>query len=639
MLRLSLLLPAFAGALALPAFAQEETPPDAIIVTATRAPDAPAQVSVAATVLSAETLAARQAVIVSDALARTPGISVTRNGGPGGATQVRIRGAETDQTLALIDGVKINDPSATGGGYNFANLLVGDVARIEVLRGPQSTLWGSQAIGGVVNVISRAPAPGLSGAAALEGGGYGTVFARANAGYGGDWGGVRIAASRYDSDGVSSFDDDLGGREDDGFRNTAASLRADLALTESIALDLRAAWFEGRNDFDGFPAPAFAFADTREYGETDDLVAYGGVRAASFGGALRNRFGVAYTQTDRDNVNPALTPAKTFDARGTIARTEYQGEWTIAPEWRLVFGAETERSWFRSAAPSSFNPNPTPERSAVRQDSAYAQLRLAARNGLTLTGGVRFDDHETFGDATTFQAGLVYALADDDTIVRANWGEGFKAPSLYQLYGAFGALTLQPEEAEAWDIGVARQLFDDAVQASIVYFERDTTNQIDFVSCVGAQCATRPFGLYANIARTEARGVELDIAAAIGERLTLSGNYTWLEAENRSPGANFGRDLARRAGRTGALEAAYVWPNALTTSIGVLHVGDSFDDARNAFRLKAYTLVDVRAHYPLTDAVELYGRIENVADERYQTIRRYGTQGRTATIGARVRLE
>ena len=171
--------------LVLAADALDSSEVDQIVVTAGRAADKLSEVPVSMTVIDAEVLRKRQVVVISDLLSRTPGISVTRNGGVGGSTQVRIRGAESDQTAVLIDGVKLNDPSTTGGGYNFATLLAGDVSQIEVLRGPQSTLWGSQAIGGVVSMITKTPDGPLSGDTTVEGGSSARAYASVGVGAGG----------------------------------------------------------------------------------------------------------------------------------------------------------------------------------------------------------------------------------------------------------------------------------------------------------------------------------------------------------------------------------------------------------------------------------------------------------------------
>jgi vitamin B12 transporter len=597
---------------------------DQIVITAGRAADKLSEVPVSMTIISAETLRQRQAVVVSDILSRTPGVTVTRNGGVGGSTQVRIRGAESDQTAVLIDGVKLSDPSATGGGYNFATLLAGDVSRIEVLRGPQSTLWGSQAIGGVVNMITRTPDGPLSGDATIEGGSRATAYARVGVGAGGDWGGWRLAAGSYTTAGVSNFDEAMGGKEKDGYHNTSVSGRLDVNVTDWAAVDARVSYAAGRNEFDGFPPPLYAFADSPEYGKTKELVSYLGARLSNFDGALKSRVGYAYTQTDRDNFDPSLTPAQTYDARGTDNSLEYQGTWTINPIWRAVFGAETERSWFRSGG----------DRHATGINSVYGQLQAKPIEGLALTGGVRHDDHDTFGGATTYQAGAAWTPNAGTTVIRANYGEGFKAPSLYQLYSDYGNLALKPEEAKSWDLSVEHSLLDGRLRGSLTYFNRNTKNQIDFLSN-----NTPPnYGGYANTAKTKADGVEVEGSFEVNALLTLSANYTNMDAVNKSVGANYGKDLARRAGETASADAELSLPNGLTAGVTMQYVGHSFDNATNTRRLKSYVLTDVRVSYPINDTFELYGRVENLFDQQYETLYRYGTLGRGAFAGVRAKF-
>ena len=608
-----------------------------VIVTATRSPEKRAEVSVATTLITASQLESVQAVAVSDVLSRSPGISVTRNGGPGSATQVRIRGAETEQTLVLIDGVQLNDPAMIGGGYNFANLLAGDFERIEVLRGPQSTLWGSQAIGGVVNILTARPNGPLSGQASFEGGSRATALGRGAVGLGGDWGGLRLSASSFVTHGVSAFAKAQGGKELDGYRNTSASGRLDLNLTDSLTLDVRAAVMRGKTGFDGYLPPDYNFGDTPEYGRTRDLIGYLGLDQTLANGALTNRLGLSYTGTDRANYDPSLSVAKTFYARGVNTALQYQGTWQINPSWQAVYGAASQRSWFRDAAPSEYDPNPNPERHAVRQDSLYGQIQSRPLTGLVLTAGARHEEHQSFGGATTLQTGATYNLPGQATTLRANYGEGFKVPSLYQLYGDYGATSLTPERAKGWDIGIEQGLLERRLIVSATVFSRKTANQIDFVSCQAALCETRPYGLYANTVKALSQGLELGADLSLTKALSVSANFTAMTAKNRSPGDDFGHRLPRRANRMGTLEVNYTWPIKLTTSLAVQTVGDSFDDNANTIRLKGYSLLDLRASLPLSEQIEVYGRIENMLDRHYQTLADYGTAGRGAFVGIRWR--
>ena len=618
---------------------------DDVVVTANRSAQPADSVGQSVTVITAAEIESNQTTAVVDLLGRTPGVSLSSNGGVGSVASLRIRGAEADQTLYVIDGVKLNDPSATGSGYNPGNLLVGDIGRIEILRGAQSTLWGSQAIGGVVNLISEAPTRPFQASLDAEAGARGTHYLRG--GVGGvterlDW---RVSASHYQTDGFSTF---AGGAEDDGYENTGLSGRLSIKVTDDVSIDLRSVWSNGRADIDGFPAPLYAFADTLEYGTTRDLVGYAGVNFDLFDDRLKNRVAYGYTRTDRQNFNPAQANTNlTFDSRGENRRYEYQGVLDIADGWVATFGAEHEDAEFRSASPSSFTPDPTPATASAALDGYYAQLQGEVLSGLTLTGGVRRDEHDTFGGKTLGQAAAAWALNGGSTVLRASFGQGFKAPSLYQLYSDYGNTALQPEEADAWDVGVEQQLFDGALVVSATYFDRETTNQIDYVSCsFTATPATAPncfvggvqrYGYYDNIARTQANGVELAASARLGG-FDLAANYTSTDATNETPGANLGKRLARRPEDTANASVGYVWPFGLSTTVAVRYAGESFDNASNSTRLEAYTLVDLRASYALNETVEIYGRVENVGDEKYQTTSNYGTAGRGAFVGVRARF-
>ncbi|HKQ13410.1 MAG TPA: TonB-dependent receptor [Steroidobacteraceae bacterium] len=607
------------------------------MVTANRIEQPLSRIGNSVTLIEPEEVRASQKQTVSDLLATTPGVTVTRNGGLGGSTQLRIRGAESDQTVVLIDGVKLNDPSSAGGGFNFANLLTGDYMRIEVLRGPQSTLWGSQAIGGVVNVVSTIPEGPLLASYSAEGGQRGSATVQARAEAASERFAWRVGGKYLTTDGISALDDSLGGHEADGYRNVGANVRGIFKINDAISAELRSTYSHGRVEFDGFPAPTFQLTDTREYGTTDELVAYAGINATTFGGKLQNRVGFAYTDTDRENTDPDSSVPTTFDASGRNQRWEYQGTLALSDALGGVFGVESERSELNTRSPTEFEPNPPTLAHDARLDSVYAQLSFSPIDVLTLTGGLRYDDHDTFGSESTGGAAIAWS-ATPTTRVRASYGQGFKAPTLFQLFSEFGNEALAPERANAWDAGIEQHLLNDALLLTATYFSRDTDDMIDFVSCFPStdpRCTTRPFGFYDNVAKTEAEGIELGLVAHLGERLRVDANYTDMDTTNRSPGRNFGRELPRRPGQTFNGEITYAWPIGLTTTVAVLDVSRSFDNASNTVVLDGYTVVDLRASYALRDDLELYGRLENAFDEEYQEIARYGTPGRGVFLGVR----
>jgi vitamin B12 transporter len=621
----------------------EEAEAPSILVTATRIATPADEVAASITVLDKPTIDRAQDIGVSELLLRTPGVTLSRNGGYGTSTSLRIRGAESEQTVVVIDGVKLNDPAAASGGYNFANLLVGGTARIEVLRGPQSTLWGSQAIGGVVNIVTALPTRALEASFDVEAGSRETTSARAAVG--GKTGPLawRIAGQTFSTDGISAISPRFGGVEPDGYSQRNLSGRAELTVARGVSVDLRSYYSSGRTDIDATSADSF------EYGLNKEFVGYAGLNVDLMEGRFRNRFGYGQTRTDRDNFNPARARARTFDSAGRNRRLEYQGSFALNEAITALFGAENEESRFRSVSPpaSLSTPVPAPTRGNAEITSFYGQLSLRPLSGLTLTGGLRHDDHTRFGGKTFLSAGGVWALPTGTTI-RASYGEGFKAPTLYQLFSEYGNAALDPEQAKGWEAGVEQRLLDGRIELGATYFERRTENQIVFNSCAAASTlplcfqpgsTTRRTGYYQNVSRAEANGVEVQFAARPVDGLEIDANYSRIVAEDRSAGsANFGKWLARRPRDAGNASASYRWDFGLTTGVALRWAGHSFDNASNAQRLDGYTLVDLRAELAVSPTVSFYARAENVFDEEYMTAYRYGTLGRSVYAGIRGRF-
>jgi vitamin B12 transporter len=608
---------------------------DEIVVTPAREPVARNRVGAAVTVLDQQAINDSQAIAVSDLIAQTPGVSFSRNGGYGTTTQVRIRGAETDQTVLVVDGVKLNDPASAGGGFNFGDLLVGDTARIEILRGPQSILWGSQAIGGVVALTTVQPQKSLEASLQAEGGSLDTGLVKGGVGGVSDHVTWRLAGQIFTTEGISAYHP---GTERDGDHSAGASATAVIRLTDALSVDLRGLYGDNHFDFDK------TTADSRDQGRSREELAYGGVNLDLFGGRLKNRLAGTYTDNDRYQFNPtqANTPT-TFDSNGANVRWEYQGVWAIAEGWNATFGAEDERQAMRTRSPTAGAPNPAFVTGHAQIDSLYAQVTGELAKGVTLSGGLRQDDHSTFGAHMVGQAALAWSLNDGTTVLRTSYGQGFKAPTLYQLYSDNSNPALQPETANSWDAGVEQTLFGGRLALEATYFHRDNHNQIEFVSCpnVNPLCTAGPstrLGFYQNLTRTRAQGIEFAATAKLTQRLTLDANYTWTDAVNQTPGASFDKRLARRPENTGEVWATYAWPSGLKTAVAARLVGAAFDTIANTFVLKSYTVIDLRVSYPVTDKVELYGRVENATDEIYETARNFGAPRRGVFAGVRARF-
>ncbi|MFK4003506.1 TonB-dependent receptor plug domain-containing protein [Qipengyuania sp. NPDC077563] len=592
-----------------------------IVVTANRTERAISQVGESVTVIAEDEIISRQATDALDLLRTVPGITFTRNGGIGTNANLSIRGADSDQTVVLIDGVKLNDPSSTGGGFNFGTLLTGNIARVEVVRGSQSVLYGSQAIGGVVNLITREPSEDLGVFLSAEYGERDSAELVGNLSRSFGPVAASVGATYFRTDGISAFSEGRGGEERDGFESLGVNGKLDVALADNISIDLRAFYADGKTDIDGFGANGFG--DTAEVSYRDDLVGYAGLNADFLDGRLHNRIGFAYTNIDRRNFDFG-SDSETFDAHGENRRYEYQGGFDFAEFAELVFGAEREESEFRSSSYGA-----TPDEAEVWINSVYGQLNLAPFAGLSLTGGVRYDDHETYGDETIFSASGAYSPNNGATVVRASYGEGFKAPSLYQLYSVYGTAGLQPEESESWDAGITHRFLDGRAQAGVTYFERDSKNLIGFVST-----DTDPYGYYDNTELTSAHGWEFGVALRPVDGFNVALNYTTTEAIDETTG-NF---LPRRATDKTSLVVDYRLESGIGLGATVLMVGDSFDNAGNSRELDGYVVTDLRTSYGIADNLEIFGRVENLFNAKYETVYRYGQPGRAAFGGVRYRL-
>ena len=595
-----------------------------IIVTATGLPTRLADATQPATVVL---INPSQGTDFSQLVQRLPGTSFSRNGGIGGLTSLFVRGASSDELLVLVDGVRVNDVSSPGGGFDFGSLSLGQIEQVELLRGSNSVIWGSDALGGVMNLTTQRH-DGVAGMA--EYGGEERLTLGASGGLSGEIGNIALNAGYVEEEGFSSFD---GGAEADGFEQFYLTGRGRLAVSDSFAIVANARYADSKLDIDGFAPPTFAFGDTNERQDSRDLSGRVGIEY-DYQATLQVRAGFAHADIERDQINLDFGTTPYFSTDGTSNRAEVFARYDIADRWTLNAGGNYE--WTR------FSDGALVAQAEIR--SAHSLLTFQSLDDgygkVIVSAGARIDDHSQFGSEVSLGASGLWEFSDGWR-ARASYGEGFKAPTLFQLLSDFGNTALQPARSKAYDLGVgySGRLFDVAFSL----FRRDTSNLIDFVSCFGISdpiCINRPFGTYDNVGRARAEGFEIEASASLGDKLIASANYAYLDAENRSAGSvNQGNRLARRPRNTVTFSADWTSPWAgLNLGADLRMVGDSFDDADNFTRLDGYVLTDIRAALPFDENVELFARIENLFDEQYQTAAGFGTQGRAAFVGLRASL-
>jgi vitamin B12 transporter len=611
---------------------------DTIIVSALRTPVDADQVSSSVTVIDQAALERAQPLALSDVLVATPGLSLVRTGGYGEATSLRIRGADPSQSVVVIDGMRVADPTATDGGFDFSQLFADDIARVEILRGPQSILWGSDAIGGIVNVTTVAPTRPLQADLAVEAGSYQTV--NAHAGIGGtsalvEW---RVSGTAFTTEGIPTL---TGGTVPNGYTRQAASGTTTWHLAPDVSLDVRGYWDSARNSYsDDYSLPSGIYAG--DYGLTKQWSVYVGLNVALLDGRFKNRVSVTQDQTDNEDLTPVNvldgSPALTFVGHGKTRRYEYQGTLAPAKGIDLVFGAEHEEQHMRVGSPyDAIQPYELFPEQAIT-NSVYGEARITPFTGLTLNGGVRYDHQSQFGGNTVFSTGAVYTPDAGTSVLRASYDEGYKAPSLYQLYSDYGNAALRPEHARGWEVGAQRLLFAKAVQLGATWWERHTTNLIEFAYCNAAStapaCFINHYGYYANIDVAQGHGLELTGSAKVAHVLA-DANYSIVVNEDRTPGtATYGQQLPRVPRHLFNASLGYELPFGVTTSVAVRTSAASADGAYPV-TLAGYTLVDVRAECKLASALTVFGRVENVGNVQYQTAYGYNSLGRTAYLGVR----
>jgi vitamin B12 transporter len=594
---------AMAAAFAAPAFAQQAEDLPEVVVTATRIPAIVADTP-GARVIDAEAIEQRSAVFAADALADVPGLSVTRSGAFGGVAQVRMRGATPGKTLVLVDGAPVNDAAEPNGAYDFSGFDLGDIERIEVLSGPQSSLWGSDAIGGVIAFTTRE----IDGVRAeAEAGSFDTVRGRIAVGTANETWALGGYVSRFTTDGISVADEANGNTEADGFDNTTVGVRGRYAVSPDVKLDGSARWSRSEADLDnGFPV-----SDNSDRSESEQWS--GVVRATVDALGLEHQFSVSGSNIER----------QTFSAFGSVFEADRQAyRWQANGETgaaTYAFGAEREESTGSLS---------TGDDVSLGATSVFATGRYQVSDALSVTGGLRFDDTDDFGSKTTGRVSAAYELGYGFTLSGA-YGTGFKAPSVSQAacdfcFAAIPFPTLRPEKAEGYEAAIGWRSADGRIEGRATVYHLGVEDQITYFF------DTTTFdSYYINIAETATDGVELEGRALLGGGFDLSLAYAWTDAQDETTGAR----LLRVPEHSGSATLGWTG-DRLSGALTVRAEGDQ-DDSGGV--REGFATANVNAAYELTDHVTLTARVENLADEHYQQVRGYGEPGRSGYVGIRLR--
>jgi len=583
-----------------------------IVVTATRTETPASKVGSSISVITADDLAKRQVVLVEDVLREIPGVAVTQTGGPGGVTSVFLRGGESSHTLVLIDGMEVNDSAGTGGAFNFNTLTADDIQRIEVLRGAQSTLYGSRALGGVINIITNRGRKGFRINGLAEYGSFSSGRGRLGLSGGSDRLTYSVTASGYSTDGISAADKRNGNSEKDGLDTYTLSGNFGARLNAHVLAQGQVRYVDSNNDFDAFDF-TFGVTDANNVAKSKEVTASGSLTVTLLDGHIEGIFRGGRWSLDRNSFEDR---ALTFTALGKRREFGFQGNVYINKNNTLTLGTEFENTNMNTGSFSPLFGNSLTQGQAGI-DSYFAQYQTTLLDRLNLTAGVRHDDHSTFGGATTFHFSGALEIPETGTTIRASYGEGFKAPSLFRLFSSFGNPDLQPERNTTWDVGAEQYLLDDRMTFKATYFDADTTNLITFSFATFA---------FANEEATRARGVELELRGQLIDGFEIIANYTLTSTRDKITGAR----LLRRPRNVASLELSYAPTGPFQGSIAITYTGKK-PDTRGP--LPNYTLVKLRGSYRLSGHVHLFARVENLLDKTYQEVFGFGAPGIAAYGG------
>ena len=580
-----------------------------VIVSATRVPTPEDEVASSVTLITAADIDAQQARTLPDILASVPGLNVVQSGGPGELTSVFMRGTNSNHVKILVDGIDVTDPSTPTGTFDLQHLLLADIDRIEVLRGPQSGLYGSDAIGGAIYIVTKGGTGPLSATASLEGGSFGTFNQTGSVS--GSSGGSNYAFNvdhfRSTDTPVTPLDLLPPGeqRHNDSYDNKSFSTKLGSKLNEDLDVSLVAHYvdstllFTGDN-FDVFPSVPDA---TRSEEDVQQLFTRASAHLALFQGLFQQTLGVGYSHDHTSDYGPEVTPSYN---RGDRLKVDWQGNIALTTDELLVLGAEHQRDSIEQS----------PISAEMTTNAGFAQLQSSVGKRFFDTVSVRYDDNDRFGSKTTYRIAPEFVITETGTTLKGSVGSGFKAPTLNQLFVNFPAFDflanpdLKPESSVGYDLGIEQALLEKNLRFGVTYFHNHIRDLINENST---------FTTEINIDRATTHGFENFIAYTPFARLLLRADYTYTLATDDTSHA----ELLRRPKVKSSFASIWQASDALSFTATLVYVGPWMDNNRaftNPEPLTAggYATTNLAASYELSRHLTLFGRINNLFDRRYE---------------------
>lgn len=628
------------------ATASDNNPLEHLTVTASRNPVPLWEAGSALTVIDSVEIERRQTPYVVDLLRSVPGLSVNQQGGAGKFAQIRVRGAEANQVLVMIDGVEVND-TTRADDFDFSTLTTSDIERIEVVRGPQSSLWGSDALAGVINIITKQATRPFAANASAEGGSFGTKQFSGSVGHRGDGYALRLGANHLSTGGTNIA---TTGDEDDAYRSTSLNAKADWQAHESLRFDANARVTDIRNETD---TGAFTGIPADSDGQTDTFLVYaaGNARASLYDDRWTHWLGGAWTRSD--NKDRDLLDGSSGRVQGDKYSVDYQTNIRFATpqlfdaEHSVTFALDYEERFFKQRGPISFGADPNQKRK-IDTLGYIGEYRLRLFETTMISGSVRHDENSDFDNVTSFRVSLSQRLSPWGTVISGAYGTGQKDPTFFDRFGFsaggffpfVGNSNLSSEKSKGWEVSVQQPLFDNRVLLGATVFSERLEDEINgFV----IDFATFTSTAENVVGKSHRDGLELFANAALTDALSASASYTYLDANQIDRATGIRSDEVRRARHQGAASINYSFCNGRgNVNLHLTHTGDQDDDtflppvfARQRVSLNNFTLLGLSGSWHLFARLSVFARAENMLDDDYQEVFGFQAPGTSAYVGIR----
>lgn len=578
-----------------------------VVVTPLKVKQGIGETSTSVSTLNGKKLQKEGITTLKEAVKKVSGIDLSSEGSHTGTTSIFIRGANTNHTSLVIDGIKLYDPIVTTSYYNFAHLSLDNIRKVEVAKGPQSALYGSDSIGGLINMTTQKgrgkPTLMLSSSV----GSFETFREEINYSGQKDKFHYSLSATREDSDGFSAADESDGNDEKDGYQRTYTSWRFDYDVNKDTTVGTTGRYTHTRYEYDkGFPVQD----DEDRIGWYDE-----GILSMYVKQKLNNiwnyRVNFGGTKIYRKNKDDTDDIDRFYDGR--TYQLNLQNNFKITNINTLVAGFD----YLKEIGDSN-----SMEEVDAHTKGYFIEDVINFPWGLNLSGSLRLEDHSTFGDHTTYKLGANYKFKQTGTRLKATFGTGFNAPGLYQLYSSSGNIDLDPEESESYDVGIEQMFLNDRIKLNSTYFHTHISDMIEWVS-TGLWT-----GEYKNVGSAHIEGIENSIDYRIKDNFKLTGSYT----HTRPIDNEEDKGLERRADNKFSIGLDYSPFKEWKIGLNIRYTGTRRDGTT---KLDEFTVVDVNTQYDLNESTQIFGRIDNLFDKDYELVEGYQTTPFSVHVGIR----